>query len=200
MTPSQILSKLKAHYPVVKCALNHKSAYELAVATILSAQCTDVRVNMVTPALFEKYLTVQALANANIDEVKVLIRTTGFFNAKAKNIIGFAKKVVSNFNGEVPSAIEDLITLPGIARKTANVVSGVWFGNPQGIAVDTHVRRLSNLLGLTTHQDPVKIEQDLMKEFPKSQWEYISLALIQYGRDFCKAKKHDTNKCFLGGH
>lgn len=200
MTPNQILKKLKEHYPVIKCALDHKNAYELAVATILSAQCTDKRVNMVTPELFKKYPTVQSLAKADIEDVKVLIKSTGFYNAKAKNIIGFAKKVVSDFKGEVPSKIEELITLPGVARKTANVVSCVWYKDPQGIPVDTHVKRLTNLLGLTKHQNPVKIEQDLMKEFPKSEWDYISLALIQYGRDFCTAKKHDTTKCFLGGH
>jgi len=200
MLPGEILSKLKNKYPLAKCALNHKSVYELAVATILSAQCTDVRVNLVTPLLFEKYPTISDLANADIENVKIIIRSTGFFNTKAKNIIGFSKMVVEDYKGIVPDKMCELIKLPGVARKTANVVLGEWYKKPEGIAVDTHVKRLSNLLGLTKHTDPVKIEQDLMKLFPKTEWVYISLALIQYGRDFCNAKRHDTSKCFLGGH
>ncbi|MBP9758431.1 endonuclease III [Candidatus Dojkabacteria bacterium] len=200
MLPGEILSKLKNKYPLAKCALNHKSVYELAVATILSAQCTDVRVNLVTPLLFEKYPTINDLANADIENVKIIIRSTGFFNTKAKNIIGFSKMVVEDYKGIVPDKMCELIKLPGVARKTANVVLGEWYKKPEGIAVDTHVKRLSNLLGLTKHTDPVKIEQDLMKLFPKTEWVYISLALIQYGRDFCNAKRHDTSKCFLGGH
>lgn len=200
MKASEVILKLKKYYPVVRCALNHKNVYELAVSTILSAQCTDVRVNLVTPVLFSKYPAISDLADADIEEVKKIIRSTGFYNAKAKNIIGFAKKVMLDYKGVVPDKMCELIKLPGIARKTANVILGEWYKNPEGIAVDTHVKRLSNLLGLTKHNDPVKIEKDLMKLFPKSEWVYISLALIQYGRDFCKAKKHDTSKCFLGGH
>lgn len=200
MKPDEILSKLKQNYPQVKCALNHNNAYELAVSTILSAQCTDKRVNTVTLKLFAKYPNVNDLANANIEEVKSIIRSTGFYNAKAKNIIEFAKSIVENFNGIVPETLDELIKLPGVARKTANVILGVWYKKSEGIAVDTHVRRLSKLLGLTLHNDPVKIEKDLMKVFPQCEWDYISLALIQYGRDYCKARKHDTSKCFLGGH
>ena len=194
MKPDEILSKLKQNYPQVKCALNHNNAYELAVSTILSAQCTDERVNTVTSKLFEKYPDVRDLAEANIEEVRSIIRPTGFYNAKAKNIIGFAKGIVDKFNGIVPETLDELIKLPGVARKTANVILGVWYKKSEGIAVDTHVRRLSKLLGLTLH------EKDLMKVFPECEWDYISLALIQYGRDYCNARKHDTSKCFLGGH
>jgi endonuclease III len=197
---SIILDKLESHYKTIKCGLDFSNAYELLIATILSAQCTDKRVNIVTPKLFEKYPTPKDLAYANIEEVKEIIRSTGFFNNKAKSIIGASKGIVENFNEVVPDNMEDLITLPGVARKTANVVLGVAYKKPVGIAVDTHVKRLSKLLGLTVNDDPVKIEKDLMKLFPQSKWDYISLALIEYGREFCSAKKHDYNKCFLGGH
>lgn len=196
----EILQKLKTHYPDVECFLNHRNAYELGVATILSAQCTDARVNMVTPVLFKKYPTPQSLANADIDDVKGIIRSTGFYNNKAKSITGFARKIVEEFNGRVPDSMDELLKLPGVARKTANVILSQWYKINEGVTVDTHVRRLSKLLGLSKHDEPIKIEQDLMKLFPKTEWNYISVALIQYGRDFCTARKHDTTKCFLGGH
>ncbi len=194
----EVLVKLKGFYKNLKCGLTHKNAFELLIATILSAQCTDKRVNMVTPTLFSKYPTSKDLAKAELKDVIEIIRSTGFFNNKAKNIIGCAKKIETDFDGEVPPKMENLITLPGVARKTANVVLGYWFCKPAGIAVDTHVRRLSRLLGLTENTDPKKIEQDLMKLFSKKDWSFVSLGLIQYGRDFCTAKKHDQSKCFLG--
>ena len=200
MKPEKVLFELKNRYPDVKCALIHKNAYELAISAILSAQCTDVRVNIVTSELFNKYSTIDDLANADIEDVKKIIRSTGFFNVKAKNIVGFSKKVMDDYKGIVPDEMEELIKLPGVARKIGNVILGEWYKKPEGIAVDTHVKRLSKLIGLTKHDDPVKIEKDLMKIFPKNEWVYISLALIQYGRDYCKATRHDTTKCFLGGH
>lgn len=192
------MKALKNHYPQVKCALNHQSAFQLLVATILSAQCTDVRVNMVTPELFKNYPTPEKMAVAEIEHLKEFIRSTGFYNNKAKNILGAAQKIVSEFGGEVPDNMQDLLKLPGVARKTANVVLSEWYGKNEGFVVDTHVKRLGNLLGLTSETNPVKVEQDLMQLFPQAEWGYMSLALIQYGRDFCSARKHDESKCFLG--
>lgn len=193
-----VLKSLKNHYPVVKCALNHKSAFQLLVATILSAQCTDVRVNIVTPELFRHYPTLDKMAVADIEHLKELVRTTGFYNNKSKNILGAAQMIVAEFGGVVPDNMQDLLKLPGVARKTANVVLSEWYGKNEGFVVDTHVKRLSNLLGLTNESNPVKIEKDLVKLFPQEEWGYMSLALIQYGRDFCTARKHEQSQCFLG--
>lgn len=193
-----IFDKLKERYPTVKCALSHESAFQLLIATILSAQCTDKRVNIVTPELFKHYPTPQKMAEADLDHLKELVRTTGFFNNKSKNIKGCAMKLMEDFDGIPPKTIKELITLPGVARKTANVLMSEWYGINEGFVVDTHVKRLTRLLGLTDNTDPNKIEQDLMKLFPQEEWNYVCLALIQYGRDFCTARKHDEGKCFLG--
>ena len=185
----EIYAVLKNTVSDVTIPLDHSSAMELLVATILSAQCTDARVNMVTPPIFKKYKTARDYANADMDDLRELIRSTGFFNNKAKNIIGAAKKIVSDFNGEVPDSMEELTTLPGVARKTANVVLSQWFKKNEGIAVDTHVIRLSNLLGLSKEKDPVKIEKDLMELFDKEDWCDISLRLIYFGRRYAPARK-----------
>ncbi|MCA9385022.1 endonuclease III [Candidatus Dojkabacteria bacterium] len=197
---SDIIVQLRKRYPSVSPPLNHSSAFELLIAVILSAQCTDARVNLVTPELFNYYNTPEKLAYADLNHVKELIRSTGFYNNKSKNIVGAARKIVEEFDGKVPDTMGDLLTLPGVARKTANVVLGQWFGTQEGIAVDTHIIRLSQLLGLTNHSDPKKIEQDLIELVPQEDWTYFSLALIMYGREFCPSKKHDYTQCFLGGH
>ncbi|MBD3363426.1 endonuclease III [Candidatus Dojkabacteria bacterium] len=193
-----ILTKLEKHYPDLGNFLEHESAFQLLVATILSAQCTDKRVNKITPELFKYYPTPSKMAEADMEHLKKLIRSCGYYNSKAKNIKGTAVMLVKDFNSEVPGEIEELEKLPGVGRKTANVVLSQWFGKNKGIAVDTHVRRLSKVLGLTKHEDPSKIEKDLMKLFPRKKWNYISIALIQYGRDVCPARKHDKSKCWLG--
>lgn len=185
----EIYAILKKAVPDVTIPLHHSSAMDLLVATILSAQCTDERVNTVTPALFKKYKTAKDYANADMDELRELIRSTGFFNNKAKNIIGATKKIVSDFGGEVPDSMADLTTLPGVARKTANVVLSQWFKKNEGIAVDTHVIRLSNLLGLTKEKNPVKIERDLMELFDREDWCDVSLRLIYFGRRYAPARK-----------
>jgi len=191
-----VLDRLIELYPEVKCALDHKNPYELLVATILSAQCTDVRVNMVTPALFKKYPTPFDLAAANIGEVEKLIQSTGFFRNKAKNLVGMAQAVVSNFGGQIPTAREDLVTLPGTGRKTANVIRAEAFDLP-GLPVDTHVTRLSNRLKLTNQSDAVKIEFELMELIPEDQWGGFSLRLIEHGRRVCDAKKPKCGECIL---
>jgi len=193
----KIVVQLNRTYPVAECALHHRNAFELIAATILSAQCTDQRVNMVTPALFESYPTPQALANASQAAVERLIQSTGFFRAKAKNLIGMAQGLVNRYHGEVPRTIEELTQLPGVGRKTANVVLGVAFGIAVGIVVDTHVRRISNLLGLTTSQNPEIIERDLMQILPKKAWIAFSHQLIQHGRTICIARRPRCLECPL---
>ena len=192
-----ILKRLNQDYPDVVCALNHTSAWELLAATILSAQCTDVRVNIVTPALFAAYPSVQAMAVAAQPDVEQLVRTTGFFRNKAKNLIGAAQGIVERYNGQVPTAMEELLTLPGVARKTANVVLGSWYGIASGVVVDTHVSRISHRLGLTTAADPQKIEQDLMKIIPKKRWVLFSHQIIHHGRAVCVARKPKCDSCRL---
>ena len=194
---SLILRRLNQDYPDVICALNHANAWELLAATILSAQCTDVRVNMVTPDLFAAYPSVQAMAVAAQPDVEQLVRTTGFFRNKAKNLIGAAQGIVERYNGEVPTAMEELLTLPGVARKTANVVLGSWFGIASGVVVDTHVSRISNRLGLTKASDPKKIEQDLMQVIPKKRWVLFSHQIIHHGRAVCVARKPKCDVCSL---
>ena len=194
---SLILRRLNQDYPDVVCALHHSSAWELLAATILSAQCTDVRVNMVTPALFAAYPSVEAMAVAAQADVEELVRTTGFFRNKAKNLIGAAKGIVERYNGEVPASMEELLTLPGVARKTANVVLGSWFGIASGIVVDTHVSRISNRLDLTKAVDPQKIEQDLTKIIPKKRWVLFSHQIIHHGRAVCVARKPKCHVCNL---
>lgn len=197
-SPKEILKLLEEHYDNAKCELIFSSPFELLVATILSAQCTDERVNKVTPSLFNLYPTPQDLARADIEEIKELIRTTGFFNNKAKNIQGAARMIVEDFGGEMPNTMEKLVKLPGVARKTANVVLYNALGKNEGIAVDTHVIRVSNVIGLTNSKDPKVIEIELMEKFPKDKWGFLSQALVLYGRYICTARKHDQSKCFLG--
>jgi endonuclease-3 len=192
----EVALRLAELYPGAECELTHSNAYELLAATILSAQCTDVRVNMVTPELFKKYPTPQALANANPAELETIIRSTGFFQTKAKNLIGMGRNVMERFNGEIPSALEDLVTLPGVGRKTGNVLRSVVFDLP-GLAVDTHVGRLSRKLGLTTEDDPVKVEKVLNAFIEPPEWGRFSLRLILHGRRVCDAKKPKCDICEL---
>jgi endonuclease-3 len=192
-----LLTRLHEAYPDAECALHHKNAFELLVATILSAQCTDERVNKVTPALFARFPTPEAMASADIAELEDLVRSTGFFRNKAKNIQGAAQRIVEVYNGEVPTVMEDLLTLPGVARKTANVVRGVCFELADGVVVDTHVKRLAQRLGLTKATTPEKIEPDLMKLVPRTEWINISHLLIFHGRQVCDARKPRCAICTL---
>jgi endonuclease-3 len=194
---SRIIQILKRQYPQSKIALEHSNPLEILVATILSAQCTDKRVNMVIQKLFKKYRAVKDYAEADLGVFEREIRSTGFYKNKAKNIINAAKKIISDFGGEVPGEMEKLITLPGVARKTANIVLYSGFGKIEGIAVDTHVKRLSQRLGLSKFEDPVKIEQDLMQLVPKKDWGVISFLLIDHGRRICGAKKPLCGQCAL---
>ena len=189
---------LKELYPDAHCALNHTNAYELLSATILSAQCTDERVNMVTPALFARYPTPADLAGADQEDVEELVRSTGFFRSKAKNLIGMAQAVEARFGGEIPTELSDFVTLPGVGRKTGNVVRSVWYGLP-GLPVDTHVTRLSHRLKLTAEDDPVKIEHDLGAMVPPEEWGLLSLRLIEHGRQVCDARKPRCDDCAMAG-
>src|SRR5580693_5955480 len=192
-----ILKTLDEMYPNATCALIHRNPWELLVATILSAQCTDKRVNEVTPRLFEKYPTPRDFAAVRPEALASDIRSTGFFNNKAKSIIGAAKKIVDEFGGKVPRTLEELITVPGAARKTANVVLGTAYGIASGIVVDTHVQRISRRLDLTKQTDPVKIEQDLMKVIPQERWILFSHQIIHHGRALCVARKPKCPECKL---
>jgi endonuclease III len=194
---SEILRRLDKQYPDVTCALTHKSAWELVVATILSAQSTDVRVNMVTPELFKKYPTVQDFAKLEPQQLEPDIHSTGFFRNKSKSVVGAARRVVSEFGGEVPDNMDDLLTLPGVARKTANVVLGTWFGKAEGVVVDTHVHRISRRLELTKNEDPKKIERDLMREIPREKWTLFSHQIIWHGRKLCIARSPRCVDCPL---
>ena len=194
---SELLRILRATYPDAHCELNHQGAFQLLVATILSAQCTDVRVNMVTPALFKKYPDAQALSSAKQEDVEDLVRSTGFFRNKAKNLIAAAQALVAHHGGEVPRDLATLTELPGVGRKTANVVLGNAYGIEAGIVVDTHVARLSQRLGLTKQTDPVKIEKDLVKVVPRDTWTLWSHLLIWHGRRRCPARKPDCPGCEL---
>ncbi len=191
-----VVERLAARYPDARCALNHSNAYELLVATILSAQCTDERVNMVTPELFARFPAPDALAHADPAEVEDLIRSTGFFRSKTKSLIGMAQAVDERFGGEVPSDLDDLVTIPGVGRKTGNVVRSVWFGLP-GLPVDTHVTRLSHRLRLTDETDPVKIEHDLDDMVAPEDRGMLSLRLIEHGRSICDARKPRCDACEL---
>jgi endonuclease-3 len=191
-----VVERLADQYPDARCALVHANPFELIVATILSAQCTDEMVNKVTPSLFYRYPVAEALAAANEGELQNLIRPTGFFRNKAKSLIGMARGLVERFGGEVPGTLDELVTLPGVGRKTANVVLGVCFGVP-GITVDTHVGRLSRRLGLTVEVDPDKAERDLMKVWPRSAWTDTSMRLILHGRQVCEARRPRCDVCVL---
>ena len=187
-----IIRTLKRQYPAARCALDHRSPLELLVATILSAQCTDARVNMVTQDLFARYRTADDYANADPAELEDIIRSTGFFRNKTKSILGMAQALVERHDGKVPATMDELTALPGVGRKTANVVLGNAFGIDEGVVVDTHVTRISNRLKFTNKKDPVKIEQDLMKIVPRKEWTMFSHLLIHHGRDLCPAR---TPKC-----
>jgi endonuclease-3 len=194
---TEILKRLDQLYPDVTCALTHASAWELVVATILSAQSTDVNVNRVTPELFRKYPTVEAFAALTPEQLEPDVRSTGFFRNKSKSVVGAAKKIVADFGGQVPDDMEKLLTLPGVARKTANVVLGSWFKKAEGVVVDTHVHRISRRLELTTQDDPVKIEQDLMRVIPREKWILFSHQIIWHGRKLCIARKPKCADCAL---
>lgn len=199
---AKILRRLERDYPAAECALTHGSAWELLAATILSAQCTDVRVNLVTPGLFAKLPTVHAVASVDQEALEREIQSTGFFRNKAKSLKGAAQRIVAEYGGEVPDEMEPLLSLPGVARKTANVVLGTWFGKAEGVVVDTHVERISGRLDLTNHKDPKhkdpkKVEQDLMKILPQEKWIEFSHQLIHHGRQVCVARKPRCAECGL---
>ena len=193
----QIIAALDQLYPQVTCALTHRSAWELLVATILSAQSTDVRVNIVTPGIFEKYPTVQDFAALEPEQLQPDIYSTGFFRNKSKSVVGAARKVVADFGGNVPQTMEELLGLPGVARKTANVVLGTWFKKNEGLVVDTHVTRISRRLELTKQQDPRKIEEDLMRIIPRERWTDFSHEVIWHGRRLCVARSPKCADCAL---
>ncbi|MGO9317273.1 MAG: endonuclease III [Terracidiphilus sp.] len=200
LAPARIAAILKAldeAYPDAECALTYRSPWELLVATILSAQCTDARVNMVTPELFRRFPTPAAMAKATLPQLEALIRTTGFYRNKAKSIQGAALKIVTDFNCQVPQTLAELITIPGVARKTANVVLGVAYGKTEGIVVDTHVFRIARRLGLAKGDTPEKVEQELMRILPHSRWIGFSHQLIQHGREVCVARNPKCEQCNL---
>lgn len=193
----EILGRLDRTYPAATCALLHRSAWELLVATILSAQCTDVRVNMVTPELFRKYPGAPEFARLTPEQLEPDIRSTGFFRNKAKAIIGAAKRIVGQFGGEVPDEMDKLLELPGVARKTANVVLGTWFGKAEGVVVDTHVTRIARRLELSAQDEPGKIEQDLMRVIPRGRWILFAHQIILHGRALCTARQPKCADCPL---
>ena len=192
-----VVRRLKEEYPDAECALRHEDPFQLAVATVLSAQCTDEMVNKVTPALFRRYPTPEKLARARQATVEKLVKSTGFFRNKAKSIRGLAKKVADDHGGVVPRTMEELLALPGVARKTANVVLGVAYGIAEGIVVDTHVKRITRLLGLTKQTDPVKVERDLVALVDREDWIAISHLLIWHGRKVCTARNPACDRCVL---
>jgi endonuclease III len=193
----EVLSRLKTLYPGATCSLDYANPVQLLVATILSAQCTDERVNKVTPALFAKFPDAAAIAAANLEELEELVRSTGFFRSKARHILGSCQKIMAEFQGQVPATMEQLLTLPGVARKTANVVLAHAYGINAGVTVDTHVKRLSHRLGFTKYSEPVKIERDLMKLLPQPDWENWSIRLIYHGRAVCDARRPACERCML---
>jgi endonuclease-3 len=193
----EIIRRLRKAYPHSRTALHFETPLEILVATILAAQCTDEKVNQITPFLFKKYPTAQALAQAKQEELEAIIRPTGFYRNKAKAIIGAAQKIVADFGGQVPDKMEELVTLPGVARKTANIVLSSAYRKAEGIAVDTHVRRLTFRLGLSRQKDPEKIELDLMKLVPRDDWLDFNYMLVDHGRKICQAKKPLCAECFL---
>src|SRR5581483_7018957 len=194
---NRIMDELDRLFPKATCALHHKNAWQLLVATILSAQCTDERVNKVTPELFKKYPKVEDFANASQEELAQDIRSTGFFNNKARSLIGAARKLLADYKGQVPRTMDELLAVPGAARKTANVVLGTAYGIPSGVVVDTHVQRISQRLDLTKNTEPVKIEQDLMKTIPQDRWILFSHQVIHFGRQICIARKPRCASCPL---
>jgi endonuclease-3 len=194
---TRIFQELDRLFPNATCALHHKNAWQLLVATILSAQCTDERVNKVTPDLFKKYPTMKDFANASQDELAQDIRSTGFFNNKARSLIGAARKIITDYKGQVPRSMDELLTVPGAARKTSNVVLGTAYGIASGVVVDTHVQRIAQRLDLTKNSDPAKIEQDLMKIIPQDRWVLFAHQVIHFGRQICIARKPRCASCPL---
>lgn len=192
-----ILERLKELYPEAPCSLDYENPLQLLIATMLSAQCTDARVNLVTPALFDRFPTVTNYAEADVSEIETYVKSTGFYRNKAKNIRAACEKIILDFGGEVPQSMETLTSLPGVARKTANVVLAHAFGINAGVTVDTHVKRITQRLGLTKHDTPVKIEQDLMKLLPQPDWENWSIRLVYHGRAVCDARKPACERCQL---
>jgi len=192
----EIIDRLKKRYPLTT-ALKWKNCWELLVVTVLSAQCTDQRVNQVTPVFFAKWPDPASLAKADLQEIEEVIRSTGFFRNKAKNLLATAKKLQAEHNGQVPSSMQELLALPGVARKTANIILGNCFGLQEGIAVDTHVKRIAYRLGLTKEKSPLKIEKDLMQIVPRAEWSNFNHLLVYFGRDICKARKPECAKCML---
>lgn len=197
MNLTELLARLDEHYPDPECPLTHESPYQLLVSTILSAQCTDKMVNQVTPGLFARYPTVADLAQADLEELEPIIYRTGFYRNKAKHLKGMAETVVSEFGGEIPATLEELMSLAGVARKTANVLLNVWHKRASGIVVDTHVTRISKLLGLTEQSAPEKIAADLETQIPRDHWIRISLQFIHLGREICVARRPKCGECFL---
>lgn len=194
---AQVLARLEKRYPHPESALDHANAWELLVATVLAAQCTDARVNTVTPEFFRRWPTPLALTSATQDEVESVIRSTGFYHNKARNLLGAARRMMDEHGGEVPRTLAELILVPGVARKTANVVLWGAFGINEGLAVDTHVKRISYRLGLTDHTDPVRIERDLMRLFPQQSWGDVNHRMVWFGRDVCDARKPRCGECEL---
>ena len=196
-TGRSVVRRLRKLFPVAECALDHDSPFQLLVATILSAQCTDERVNMATPELFRCYPNAEALKNSTQEDVERIVQPLGFFRAKAKNIRGMAAKLVDDYEGEIPQDIDEMVKLPGVGRKTASVVLGTWYGIPSGVVVDTHVKRISYLLGLTESQNPEIIERELMQILPKSEWIQYSHRIIHHGRATCIARRPQCADCGL---
>ena len=194
-TARNVLAALQKRYPHPRTHLDAQNAWELLVATVLAAQCTDARVNTVTPELFRRWPTPAALAEAQLEELESVIRPTGFFHSKAKNLLGAARRVRDVFDGQIPKSIEDLVTIPGVARKTANVVLFGAFGINEGLAVDTHVKRIAYRLGLTDETDPIPIERDLMKLFPREEWGDVNHRMVWFGREVCDARKPLCDTC-----
>jgi endonuclease III len=193
----EVLARLKKLYPEAPCTLDYETPVQLMVATILAAQCTDERVNTVTPALFSRFPDAAALAGADVSELEILVKSTGFYRNKAKNIQAACQLIMEKFDGEVPRTMQDLTSLPGVARKTANVVSAHAFGANLGVTVDTHVKRLTYRLGLTKNTEPVKVEQDLIKLLPQPDWENWSIRLVYHGRAVCNARSPQCDRCVL---
>lgn len=193
----KIIEILKSTYPDATCSLNFKTPFELGIAVMLSAQCTDERVNKTTPILFEKYKKPEDFINTTIEEIEEIIKPCGFYKNKAKNVLGYAKMIIDKYNGKMPETMEELIKLPGIGRKSANVIMLEAFNNPEGIAVDTHAKRIANRIGLSNEKEPLKIEQDLIKIIPKKYFKDVNHLLVWHGRNLCNARKPQCEKCPL---
>ena len=191
----EIIKKLKEYYPDATCSLDFKTPFEMVISVMLSAQCTDERVNKTTPSLFEKYSTPQSICDMELEELERIIHPCGFYKNKAKNIKAMAKEILDKYNGKVPETMEELITLPGVGRKSANVVMLEAFNNPQGIAVDTHAKRIANRVGLSKNTDPEKVEQDILKLIPKEYYKDVNHLLVWHGRKICNARKPKCSEC-----